>query len=188
MKQKPDQPMDSDRPPHEEHETYDVFISHSSADTDVAQRLANEVRSRGLKPWLVEWYLKPDRNWKDQIRTAIESSQSCVVLFSGSSSPAKPWISTELSAIAEKTWKEPAFAVIPVQIEPKAELPPFFRQWTALQINRDKDVSPASERIAQIVRGSSEQQASGTIAKQFRAATERVAELENLIKKQKLGD
>jgi hypothetical protein len=37
---------------------YDVFLSHSAKDKDVARALAERLRADGLKVWFDEWVLK----------------------------------------------------------------------------------------------------------------------------------
>ena len=36
---------------------FDVFLSHNSADKPDVLRLAQELKRRGLHPWLDEWHL-----------------------------------------------------------------------------------------------------------------------------------
>ncbi len=74
---------------------YKVFISHASADKDVAHALASRLRDRGLSIWLDDQNLKAGEEWNTKLREAIDQSRLCLVLLSADTSPSTPLLSKE---------------------------------------------------------------------------------------------
>ena len=61
---------------------FHVFLSHNSIDKPVVERLAEQLRVRGLKPWLDKWELVPGKLWQDGLAAGIERSGCCAVFLS----------------------------------------------------------------------------------------------------------
>jgi hypothetical protein len=133
---------------------FDVFISYSAADKEIADRIAAECKSRGLTTWFDDWKLKPGGNWRDQIREAIQNSRICIVLISNSTNPHGPWISLEWSAIQRNVWQRPDCLVLPVKTDRNVQTPAFLKQWHAVILTKDLK-SKASQVADFIVEGSS---------------------------------
>ena len=74
---------------------HDVFISYSSADRPWAQRLAQDLGQRGLKAFYDRDSLQLGKQWKDQLRTALASSNHLVCLWS-SKAKGSDWVGYEL--------------------------------------------------------------------------------------------
>jgi hypothetical protein len=55
---------------------FDVFLSHSSKDTDVVRSIAQRLRADGLTVWFDEWVLKPGEHPGGRL-TAVSSSRPC---------------------------------------------------------------------------------------------------------------
>ncbi|MEB3167964.1 MAG: TIR domain-containing protein [Synechococcaceae cyanobacterium] len=65
--------------PRSTHYSYDVFLSHSSADKPVVRELAERLKAAGLRVWFDSWQIRPG----DHISTAIEAGleHAAVLLF-----------------------------------------------------------------------------------------------------------
>lgn len=59
-----------------------VFISHASTDKQMVRSLYNQLRSKGLTPWLDEEDLLPGMNWKIEIERAVRESDVVLVCLS----------------------------------------------------------------------------------------------------------
>jgi predicted esterase len=60
-----------------------VFISYAREDSDSAERLYNELKKTGFKPWLDKYNINAGQDWMEEIMDAIEnSSRYFIPLFS----------------------------------------------------------------------------------------------------------
>jgi hypothetical protein len=60
---------------------YDVFISYSSRDRAMAEKLANRLREAGLSPFFDCWCLPGGKPWGPLLEQSIQESASCAVLI-----------------------------------------------------------------------------------------------------------
>ena len=58
-----------------------VFISHASADRDLAEGLAAELEKAGIKAWAPYRSVMPGDNWALEVGKALETSQVMLVLL-----------------------------------------------------------------------------------------------------------
>lgn len=123
-------------------ETFDVFISHSSADKDVARVLAQGLTDRGLRVWFDEYVIQPGQKWSVAIKEGIERSRLCIILLSRDAQPQNPWLSTEWSAIQECSWRRRDLSLCSIKLDEVAT-PPFLRPWQS--INCDSRLADASD-------------------------------------------
>lgn len=72
-----------------------VFISYAREDEKAARRLYNDLKSRGLNPWLDKESLLPGQNWENEIRKAIKKSRYFIPLFSSTSVEKRGYIQKE---------------------------------------------------------------------------------------------
>lgn len=64
---------------------YDVFISYSSKDIDVAERLCQHLENNAIKCWMAPNSLEPGRSYASEIVRGIKNSQIFVLVFSSNS-------------------------------------------------------------------------------------------------------
>jgi TIR domain-containing protein len=60
----------------------DVFISHSSEDSSVAQTLCGLIEERGVQCWIAPRDVPPGAHFAEEVISAIEKTQATVVLLS----------------------------------------------------------------------------------------------------------
>jgi len=72
---------------------YDIFISYTREDGEVAQRLANELAAHG---WLVFWdhELMPGATWRTRIQSALNDAKVVIVVWSSKSVDSR-WVEIE---------------------------------------------------------------------------------------------
>ncbi|MBM3224479.1 MAG: toll/interleukin-1 receptor domain-containing protein [Candidatus Tectomicrobia bacterium] len=101
-----------------------VFISHSSTDEKLAQRIAHVLRDAGFQVWDATQIL-PGDNWGIQLAKALQESEAMVVLLTPNSVHA-PNLSYEVGyALGEVGYKGrviPVFAASLAQL-PKEDIP-----------------------------------------------------------------
>ena len=76
---------------------YKVFISHSSLDKWVAERMAEKIAETGAQYWLDERDLKGGGDIRKEINDGMHDCQEVVVLFSPNSVDSQ-WVSFEIGA------------------------------------------------------------------------------------------
>lgn len=64
----------------------DVFISHSSKDKEVADKIVSYLEERGLECWIAPRDIIPGMDWAASISTAISTSKVFLIIYSKNSS------------------------------------------------------------------------------------------------------
>ena len=95
---------------------FDVFISHASADSGDARRLADELRSTGKSVFLDEQSIVPGQDWEQAITTSLEQSSNVVVLVS-CNSLASQSSSYEMGLAVGHARRTPGVNIIPVVLD-----------------------------------------------------------------------
>lgn len=60
---------------------YDVFLAHNSADKPLVEAIAQDLKSRGLNPWIDKEQVPPGRWFQDVIQKAILEVKSAAIFF-----------------------------------------------------------------------------------------------------------
>jgi hypothetical protein len=96
-----------------------VFISYARDDTEVANRLYNDLKLSGLEPWLDTESLLGGQNWKIAIKEAIKNSRYFIPLLSSNSVEKIGYVQRELKEALEVLQEFPKskIFVIPVRID-----------------------------------------------------------------------
>jgi hypothetical protein len=96
--------------------TLSVFISHASADSHIAARLAMGLKAFDYDTWFDDWELLPGDSIVEKIDGAIAATDVLLVLLSASSVMSK-WVRRELSAGLAKQLSGQGVLIIPVLVE-----------------------------------------------------------------------
>jgi hypothetical protein len=99
---------------------FDVFLAHNSQDKPLVRAIANQLKQRGLNPWLDEEQIPPGRAFQDEIQQAIPLSKSAAI-FLGLQGLGS-WQSWELKALISQCVKK-NIPVIPVLLPDVPNLP-----------------------------------------------------------------
>ena len=103
-----------------------VFLSHSSADADLARRLALDLRSANVDVWLDQWELGVGEEIVQSIEQGVDEAEFVIVLLTRAS-VASEWVDREWRLKVEKEAQNERIAVVPVRGEP-CEIPDFLAQ------------------------------------------------------------
>jgi energy-coupling factor transporter ATP-binding protein EcfA2 len=121
-------------------EAFDVFLSHSSGESDLVERVAEKLQACGVRPWLDAWQLAGGDRFQDKIGKGIERSSSCAVFLGASGF--KPWVQEEIDFAADRAVTEGEgfrlfLVLLPGAPDPldRASLPPGLRirSWVDLR-------------------------------------------------------
>ena len=99
-----------------------AFISHSSVDKEVAERLANDLSSQGVDAWFDKWEIMPGDSLRRKIEQGISEASHLIVLLTPNSLKSE-WVQTELDAamvrkIANECRLLPVLYDIPYEVIP----------------------------------------------------------------------
>jgi hypothetical protein len=121
-------------------ETFDVFLSHNSADKPTVIELATILRDdRKLRVWLDAWELVPGRAWQPALEQVIATVGSAAVLVGKDG--LGPWEEPEMRACLDQCVRR-KMPVIPVLLpgaSASTELPLFLRQFTWVDLRDGLD-------------------------------------------------
>lgn len=128
--------------------TYDVFISYNSKDRDEVKEIAQQLKDRGIRPWLDQWEEQPGLSWKKQLQDNMERIQAAAV-FVGEKGIGS-WQNMEVEVYLDKFISQGS-PVIPVLLKSatqKPELPPFLGQMHYVNFRDEKqELSPLDRLI-----------------------------------------
>ena len=101
-------------------ETFDVFLAHNNEDKKVIEAIAEQLRQRGLKPWLDKEQIPPGRWFQDVIQHAITRAKS-IAIFIGLKGLGKWQIMELRSAISQCVERD--IPIIPILLPGVTEPP-----------------------------------------------------------------
>jgi hypothetical protein len=111
-------------------EHFDVFLCHNSQEKAEVIEIANQLKQRGIVPWLDKWELRPGLSWQELLESQITNIRSAAV-FVGSSGLG-PWQKRELRAFLNE-FTERDCPIIPILLpnaSEKPQLPIFLKGMT----------------------------------------------------------
>ena len=115
---------------------FDVFLCHNSEDKAAVIEIAEQLRRRGLKPWLDVWELQPGAIWQFALEQQIESI-GAVAVFAGQKGMG-PWQSEEVYAFLQEFIRRkcPVIPVMLTETLTQPRLPIFLknRHWVDLAL------------------------------------------------------
>lgn len=116
--------------------TLTAFLSYAHADKNAALRLTADLERRGLQVTSTDQIIAPGQSWAAQLETSIAASDLFLVVVPHQSRPSQ-WVQAE-TAIAISASQEGSTHVIPVLLDPDAEIPPLVSHLQALEYFNSK--------------------------------------------------
>ncbi len=127
---------------------YDVFLSHSSAQKEWVEALAQNLDRAGKKVFLDSWCLVPGRDFVDGLKRGLSESRSAVLVVSPNSFDSG-WVREEFDALKRRQQREPDLNIIPV-IHSTVEGKSFFpdnTQWVDFRASGEAAYRTAFARL-----------------------------------------
>ncbi len=122
---------------------FDVFLCHNSEDKSAVIEIAEQLRRRGLKPWLDVWELQPGAIWQFALEQQIESI-GAVAVFAGQKGMG-PWQSEEVYAFLQEFIRRkcPVIPVMLPETQTQPRLPIFLRNrhWVDFRLQKPNPLS-----------------------------------------------
>lgn len=78
---------------------YDVFLSHNAAVKPRVRKLAERLRTAGLRMWFDEWIIQPGDDIYPAIERGLETSRTLVLCLSPASLGSQWWVALERSTV-----------------------------------------------------------------------------------------
>src|SRR5262249_53469863 len=94
-------------------ERLDVFISHSSGQTEWVETLANNLQRAGKSVFLDLWRLVPGQDFIDGLRAGLASCRSAVLVVSPEALQSG-WAHEEYELLKRRQASDPTFVIMPV--------------------------------------------------------------------------
>ena len=126
---------------------FDVFLAHNSQDKPQVRAIANQLKQRGLKPWLDEEQIPPGRPFQDEIQQAIPNVKSAAI-FIGSGGLGQ-WQVMELRSFTSRC-VECGIPVIPILLPKVDKIPDnllFLQQFNWVSFARGIDDIEALDNL-----------------------------------------
>ena len=79
---------------------FDVFLCHNSKDKPAVKEIGEQLKGKGLNPWLDEWNLRPGFSWQQELERQIKNIKATAV-FVGKGGIG-PWQELEIEAYRRK--------------------------------------------------------------------------------------
>lgn len=119
---------------------YDVYLCYNSRDKAKVAAIGEQLKERGLLPWLDIWEVRPGIRWQEELHRKLRSIKS-VAVFIGPRGMG-PWQELEVESILQSfaRRKRPIIPVILTGRTGTPRLPPFLSSWHAVDMRRtDRD-------------------------------------------------
>src|SRR5690242_3171551 len=107
---------------------FDVFMSHSSKNKELARFTYYNGIANGLKPWLDEALLHVGDDMKPVIVQAIADSAAYLLFYSEQAMSEGSWVPFEMRAAKEKRERDPGFRIIVIKLD-EFEVPEWWDQF-----------------------------------------------------------
>lgn len=114
-----------------------VFISYRSIDKPFALKLTRRLEGAGLLIYLAESEMRPGDSIVTSLDQALVRSRAAITIVSRAWLES-PWCQAEMDQLVNRAIQDASFRLIPVRIDPQAELPPL------LSSRKFLDVTPAA--------------------------------------------
>ena len=117
-------------------QAFDVFLCHNKDDKALVRQIGEQLKTRGILPWLDEWELRPGLPWQEIIEEQIDRIR-CAAVFVGQGGLG-PWQTLEQSSFLRQ-FVERKCPVIPVILPTCTEdpkLPVFLKGMTWVDLRQ----------------------------------------------------
>jgi DNA-binding response OmpR family regulator len=118
-----------------------VFLSYASEDRNAANTIASKLSRAGFDPWLDKEKLYPGHDWRQEILTAMKSTDVVVICLSRQSISKTGFVQKEIRYALEIADERPPgmLFLIPLRLEP-CEIPEQLKRWHSADIfEREED-------------------------------------------------
>ena len=125
---------------------FDVFLCYNNVDKAAVKKIGEQLKERGIFPWLDDWELRPGIPWQHLLEEQIGQIKSAAI-FVGKNAIG-PWQQQELEAFLREFAKRgcPVIPVLLTTAQRKPQLPIFLSGMTWVDF-RKQDPDPLERLI-----------------------------------------
>ena len=116
---------------------YDVFLSHNTADKPPVRRLAERLRTAGLRVWFDEWVIQPGDDIYLAIERGLEASRTLVLCLSRAAL-GSDWVTLERSTVLFRDPSNAGRRCIPLLLA-ECKLPDTLRRYKYVDLRQEAD-------------------------------------------------
>ncbi len=125
---------------------YDVFLSHNQADKPKVRRLAERLRSAGVRVWFDEWVIKAGDIISLKVDEGLEQSRVLLLCISPEAL-ASGWVALERSTAVHRDPSNAGRRFIPLLLE-ECALPDTLAKYKYLDFREESEAAFAEVRVA----------------------------------------
>ena len=127
---------------------HDVFLCYSSPDRERVVAVAEQLKERGILPWLDVWDQRPGTRWQSGLADRLSKIRS-VAVFVGPRGT-RPWQAIEVETALSQFGRRrlPIIPVVLDGVRGNPRLPPFLTLWQSADLR-----TPGSDPIGRLVWG-----------------------------------
>lgn len=121
-------------------ETPRVFLSYTSDDAALAERIATALQANGIETWWDKWCIAAGDSLRQKIDTGLGDCTHFLVLLTPQS-VGKPWVNQEMDAgLVRKLSNKCSFLPVRHKLPPQ-DLPPLLSGMHAPEVSADEDIA-----------------------------------------------
>ena len=136
------------------HDPPTAFLSYTSEDRVLAERIATELSKQGIAPWWAQWEIRAGDSIVEKINEGLGDCTHFIVLLTPQSID-KPWVKTEMDAAFVRRLQA-STTFIPLRCDLRAErLPPLLgglHSPEVTEVSLDQDVTQLASDIHGVTR------------------------------------
>lgn len=122
----------------------DAFVSHNSADKEVARRLGAHLRLVGVNVWFDEWEVRAGDSLIGKVDEALASVDTVVLIWSENARRSE-WVRAEFETAIARAIDDDSCRIIPMRLD-DTPLPSLLRRLKWIEL-RNEDVTRAVDEI-----------------------------------------
>ncbi len=116
-----------------------VFLSHSSKDKNIVDKIFNEVQKNEIRAWYDKYEIKPGDSITDKINEGLENSDIGIICISKNFlNSSTGWPKSELNYFIQRRMRSNKNDFICINLDvPHEELPPLVQDYRYIDINQE---------------------------------------------------
>jgi hypothetical protein len=122
-------------------QAFQVFLSHASADKELARAIVKRISSHGIKVWIDEANIRVGESIPEKIADGLGSSTSICLLFSNAASQSQ-WVMREFNSFLHEAMTQNK-AIIPCRLD-ETKLPVLIRDLRYADFSGDFEIGMSS--------------------------------------------
>jgi GTPase SAR1 family protein len=125
---------------------FDVFLCHAGPDKPAVKRIGEQLKARGILPWLDEWNLVPGQLWQDMLEEVLARIKSAAIFFGPGGR--RPWQDHEIRTLFRQFTqaRKPLIPVVLPDVQGEPDMPAFLKGFTWVDF-RETEPDPLERLI-----------------------------------------